>query len=442
MKNDQRFKYLHMMLAGFGAISLSVVFFFLLYRLKNVKELLDWVVEILAPFVYGGIIAYLLRPLCNHIEEFFQITLPGKMKRISPVLGVVLSMVAGLLIIYALINMIAPQLYESVVSIWESLPTRIEAFIVWAEKSFGEDEVLVNFVNSVYMEVYNSLDTWAEESLVPQITNLMGGVGNIVTGVGMSVWKVLLFLKNLLIGFIVAVYLLSSRKRFARQGVLMIRGFFKPRWADLILNEIRFVDRMFAGFIEGKIVDSGIIGVLCYIGCSIFHFPNALLVSVIVGVTNIIPFFGPFIGAAPATFLILIESPIKALWFVLFVFVLQQLDGNVIGPKILGDRTGLSSFWVLFSIVLFGGLWGLAGMLICVPLFAVIYDLLKKLVYKGLQKHESLDIWKEYKHEYGEESPKPRSAEPRREKVEMAEENPEPAPVETEEPAPEETEEN
>lgn len=417
---DQKRKYLNLMLAGFGAISLSVLFFFLLYRLENIREMLDWVMEILAPFVYGGIIAYLLRPLCNHIEEFFQISLPGKLKRLSPLLGVVLGVVTGLLIVYALINMIAPQIYESIVSIWESLPSRIEALIEWAETTFGEDEELVAFVNSVYMEVYNSLDTWAEESLVPYITSLMGGVGNIVTGVGMSVWKVLLFLKNILIGLIVAVYLLASRKRFARQGVLLIRGFFKPRWADLILNEIKFVDRMFGGFIEGKIVDSAIIGVLCYIGCSIFRFPNALLVSVIVGVTNIIPFFGPFIGAVPATFLILIESPIHALWFVLFVFLLQQLDGNVIGPAILGDRTGLSSFWVLFSIVLFGGLWGLGGMLICVPLFAVIYDLLKKLVYKGLVKHDRLDIWKEYKHDYGEETPKPRSAEPRKEEPEKA----------------------
>ena len=196
--------------------------------------------------------------------------------------------------------------------------------------------------------------------------------------------------------------------------MLLIRGFFKPRWADLILNEIKFVDRMFGGFIEGKIVDSAIIGVLCYIGCAIFKFPNALLVSVIVGVTNIIPFFGPFIGAVPATFLILIESPIQALGFVVFVFLLQQLDGNVIGPAILGDRTGLSSFWVLFSIVLFGGLWGLGGMLICVPLFAVIYDLLKKLVYKGLTKHGQLEFWTDYKQDYGEEKPKPRSAEPRK----------------------------
>lgn len=421
--NEQKRKYLNIMLAGFGAISLSVVFFFLLFRMQNIKELLDWIIEILAPFLYGGIIAYLLRPLCNHIEEFFQITLPGKLKRLSPLLGVVLSVVAGLLIVYALINMIAPQLYESVVSIWESLPARIETTIAWAETTFGEEEELVAFVNSVYMEVYNSLDTWAEKSLLPYFTSLMGGVGNIVTGVGMSVWKLLLFLKNVLIGLIVAVYLLSSRKRFARQGVLMIRGFCKPRWADLILNEIKFVDRMFGGFIEGQLADAAIVGILCYIGCSVFQFPNALLVSVIVAATNVIPFFGPFIGAVPATFLILIESPLKALWFVLFILVLQQVDGNIIGPKILGDRTGLSSFWVLFSIVLFGGLWGLGGMLICVPLFAVIYDLLKKLVYRGLAKHGRLDIWREYKHDFGEEEPKPRSAEPSKRKTKEAEDS-------------------
>lgn len=412
MNNERKTKYLYTMLSGFGAISLSVLFFFLLYRMQNIRESIDGIFEILAPFVYGCIIAYLLRPLCNHIEDFFNITLPGKMKKMAPALAVLLSVVAGILIVYALIIMIAPQIADSVVSIWESLPGRIESLIDWGQKTFGEDEKLLNIANSVYMEVYNSLDTWAEESLIPYITSLMGGVGNIVSGVGMSVWKVLMVLKNILIGLIVAVYLLASRKRFARQGVLLIRGALKPRWADLLLDEIAFVDRMFAGFIEGKLVDSAIIGVLCYIGCAIFRFPNALLVSVIVGVTNVIPFFGPFIGAVPATFLILIESPIQALWFVLFVFLLQQVDGNIIGPAILGDRTGLSSFWVLFSIVLFGGMWGLGGMLICVPLFAVIYDLLKKLVYLGLEKHGQLEFWRSYKHDFGDNQPKPRSAEP------------------------------
>ena len=412
MKNERIQKGLQSMLVGFATISLSIVFFFLLFRMDRIRSIVDGILEIMAPFVYGGVIAYLLRPLCNHAEEFFHVTLPGKMRRMAPTLAVIISMITGVLILYALINMIAPQLYQSIVTIWESLPSRVEEFIAWAEKTFGEDEELVATFNAVYSEAYSFLDTWAEESLVPYLSNLMGGVGDIVTGVGMSLLKILLFLKNFLIGLIVAVYMLASRKRFARQGEMLIRSAMKPRWANLVLNEIKFVDRMFGGFIEGKIVDSAIIGVLCYIGCLVFHFPNALLVSAIVGVTNVIPFFGPFIGAVPATFLILIESPIMALWFMLFVFFLQQLDGNVIGPAILGDRTGLSSFWVLFSIILFGGLWGLGGMLICVPFFAVIYDLLKKLVYKGLARNGQLAVWEDYKHDFPDEEPKPRSAEP------------------------------
>ena len=139
-------------------------------------------------------------------------------------------------------------------------------------------------------------------------------------------------------------------------------------------------------------MDSAIIGVLCYIVCAIVKFPSALLVSVIIGVTNVIPFFGPFIGAVPATLLILIQNPIKALWFVLFILILQQIDGNIIGPKILGNSTGLSSFWVLFAILLFGGLWGFVGMIIGVPLFAVIYDVVKKLVIHGLCRNDELEM--------------------------------------------------
>ena len=201
-------------------------------------------------------------------------------------------------------------------------------------------------------------------------------------------WQVLKFVYNILIGLIVAVYVLHGRKRFGKQARLIVRSIFSDRWADRILEEVEFIDRMFGGFINGKILDSAIIGVLCYIACLIFKFPSALLVSVIIGVTNVIPFFGPFIGAIPATLLILIQNPIKALWFVLFVLVLQQLDGNIIGPKILGNTTGLSSFWVLFAILLFGGLWGFVGMIVGVPLFSVIYDVIKKLVIHGLQRHQ------------------------------------------------------
>ena len=225
---------------------------------------------------------------------------------------------------------------------------------------------------------------------------------NILSGAALGVLNVVVVLKNLIIGIIVAVYMLASRKRFVQQGKLVLYSIFKPRWAELIKEEAKYADKMFGGFINGKILDSAIIGVLCYIACLIFKFPSALLVSVIIGVTNVIPFFGPFIGAIPATLLILIQNPIKALWFVLFVLVLQQVDGNIIGPKILGNTTGLSSFWVLFAILLFGGLWGFVGMIIGVPLFAVIYDIIKKLVIHGLKRNEELEMVNTYHDHFGD----------------------------------------
>ena len=396
MKNPERKKYVYWMLVGFGGISLSVIFFFLLYRLQSVEETLQKVVDILMPFVYGGVIAYLLRPMCNWYSAGFRSMLKEEHDKLAEAMAITCSMLTGLLVVYLLIIMIAPQLYFSAASLWNTIPEKVEQLVAWATDTFGENEIILNYFNAGYQAIYTALDQWASETLVPQVSN-------IVSGVGLGVWKVLLFLKNVLIGLIVAVYLLASRKKFSRQGVLLIRSMMKPRWADLVLEEIAYIDRMFGGFIDGKLVDSAIIGVLCYIGCSVFKFPNALLVSAIVGVTNVIPFFGPFIGAVPSILLILIESPIKAVWFSLFVLGLQQLDGNIIGPKILGNHTGVSSFWVLFSILLFGGLWGLVGMIVAVPLFAVLYDLLKRLVRRGLIKNGCVDVLKQYNEDYHEE---------------------------------------
>ena len=393
MNNPEKRKYLYWMLAGFGAISLSVIFFFLLYRLQSVEEILEQIVDILMPFVYGGVIAYLLRPMCNWYSKSFRELMKGKNDKLAEAAAITCSLLTGLLAVYLLIIMIAPQLYRSAASLWDTIPEKVDQLVSWTTSTFGENEIILNYFNAGYQAVYNALDKWAEETLVPQVTN-------IVSGVGLGVWKVLLFLKNLLIGLIVAVYLLASRKKFGRQGIMLVRSVLKPYWANLVLEEIAYVDKMFGGFIDGKIVDSAIIGGLCYIGCMIFKFPNALLVSAIVGVTNIIPFFGPFIGAVPSILLILIESPIKAVWFSLFVLGLQQLDGNVIGPKILGNHTGVSSFWVLFSILLFGGLWGVAGMIVAVPLFAVIYDIIKRLVHRGLRKNDCADILRRYNEDY------------------------------------------
>ena len=400
MKDPYKRRYFYLMMSIFFAISLSIIVFFAVYRFQGIGDGFRKLSDILAPFIYGGVVAYLLRPMCNFYDRTLCDLLPRKMKRAANPIAVTLSMVSGILIVYALIIMIAPQLYESIQSLWHTIPQKVNDFIAWARSTFAEEAWIVellHYFDTSTSAIYQELDAWASGTLSPYISS-------IVSGVGSSVYKVLMFVYNLLIGLIVACYLLASRKKFARQSVMVVKSVLKPKWAEMFLNEVAFVDRMFGGFIDGKIVDSAIIGVLCYLGCMIFKFPNALLVSAIVGITNIIPFFGPFIGAIPSTLLIMIEDPIKGLWFILFVLALQQLDGNVIGPKILGDRTGLSSFWVLFTIVLFGGLWGFAGMIVGVPLFAVIYDLVKKLVRRGLAKREQNEVWDKYKADYPDEA--------------------------------------
>ena len=393
------------MLSLFGAISLSIVVFFVVYRFQGIGDIVRRLGDILAPFIYGGIVAYLLRPMCNFFEQTLETTLPGKTKKAAAPLAVALSLLAGILLVYTLIIMIAPQLYESIHSLWISIPDKVNGFIQWATEKFGDEEMIARvlaLLNTNSESIYEQLETWGKNLISPYLT----GLSSIVSGVGSSLIKILKFLYNLLIGLIVACYLLASRNRFARQSVMVVRCLLKPRWADLFLGEVAFVDRMFGGFIDGKLLDSAIIGVLCYLGCLLFRFPNALLVSTFVGITNVIPFFGPFIGAVPSTLLIMIENPIKGLWFIVFVLALQQLDGNVIGPKILGDRTGLSSFWVLFAIVLCGGLWGVAGMVICVPMFAVIYDIVKKLVRRGLHGKGQMQLWEQYHEDYPEETGK------------------------------------
>lgn len=402
MKDPDKRKYVYLMLSIFGAISLSILVFFLLYRFQGVGDVFHELKDILAPFIYGGVVAYLLRPMCNFFEGLLVKAFPRKMEKTAKTFAIALSLAAGLLAVYAVIIMIAPELYRSILSLWKSLPAKVNGLLDWAGEIFGENEgiaELLHMFDTSAPVIYTNLETWVSETITPYISS-------IVSGVGTSVTKILQFLYDMLIGLFVACYLLASRKKFARQSVLIVRSILKPRWADVFLNEVVFVDRMFGGFIDGKILDSAIIGVLCYIGCAIFKFPNALLVSAIVGITNVIPFFGPFIGGIPATLLIMIEAPIKGLWFGLFVLALQQLDGNIIGPAILGDRTGLSSFWVLFAIILCGGLWGIVGMVICVPMFAVIYDVVKKLVRRGLYKKGQIELWEHYKVNYSDDEPK------------------------------------
>ena len=389
--------YLYGMFAGFGAISLSILFFFLIYRFQGFGDAISKLTGILMPFIYGAVIAYLLKPVCNCVENFLRRLLPEKMGTTANMLAVAISLLFGILVVYALIMMIVPQLITSVTTLYYTARNNLNDFVDWAshQEIIASNQKLLDFIETSYDNLQDTLDNLVRTKLVPSMQSILSGAA-------LGVMSFVTFLKNIIIGVIVSVYLLASRKKFGQQCKMILYSLIKPRWADIILEEVLYADKMFGGFINGKILDSAIIGVLCYIACLIFKFPSALLVSVIIGVTNVIPFFGPFIGAIPATLLILIQNPIKALWFILFVLVLQQVDGNIIGPKILGNTTGLSSFWVLFAILLFGGLWGFVGMIIGVPLFAVIYDVLKKFVFHGLRRNEEMELVTTYHDNFGD----------------------------------------
>ena len=375
--------YLYGMLAGFGAISLSIIFFFLIYRFDGFGSAISTLTGILMPFIYGAVIAYLLKPVCNTIEGFLHRIFPEKLHSMANMLAIAATLLFGVLVVYALVMMVVPQLITSVTSLYYTAQTSITRFMRWVntQKVFLDNETLMGYFNDAYDVIVANLTT-LRTTLLPSLQNLQG----ILSGVGVGVMNVVTWFKNLLIGLIVAVYLLASRKKFTKQAKMILYSVVKPHWAQLIQEEVLYADKMFGGFINGKIMDSAIIGVLCYFACIIFKFPSALLVSVIIGVTNVIPFFGPFIGAVPATLLILIQSPIKAIWFVLFVLVLQQLDGNVIGPKILGDSTGISSFWVIVAILVGGGFFGVLGMFFGVPVFACLRMLVKWLMDRRLAR--------------------------------------------------------
>lgn len=388
MNSNNKKNYIYWMFAIFGAIALNVALFFLIFRFKEFGGVIGKIIAILKPMIYGAAIAYLLKPVCNTYEHKLNEHLPSKLKKMSKALAITGSMLTMCIIVYLLLIIIIPQVVNSVTSLINTLPDKLNYAASWLEETLKEDTVVANYITENYIMLKDTAIEWISNELIPNMQNIQ----NILAGVGIQIWNSVMFLKNLLIGLIIAVYLLASRKKFAVQGKMVLYSIVKTKWADKILTELKYADNTFVGFINGKILDSAIIGVICYVCCLIFKFPNAMLVSVIVGVTNIIPFFGPFIGAIPSALLIFIESPLKSLWFLIFIVVLQQVDGNIIGPKILGNSTGLSSFWVLFSILVFGGLWGFVGMVIGVPLFAVIYDIAKKLVFCGLKRNGKEDM--------------------------------------------------
>lgn len=389
-------RYLKIGITRAAILASGILCAFVLFKMPVIISILKGITEILKPFLYGVVFAYLLAPLCNKIEEkLFQIFPKAKTKarRFICFIAIVISLCVAIAVIWLIIMMIIPQVWDSVMKIIQMVPQKLIVVNNWIEHMLENQPEL-----QAYFEEFSS----QAESNIDSLLNVdtIQKVQSIINSLSVQLFGVLGVVKNIFLGLLISAYLLGSRKLFGAQAGLILHGVFSDKWAKIIEEEIRYTDKMFNGFLVGKIIDSAIIGLLCFAGTSIMGFEAPAFISVIIGITNIIPFFGPFIGAIPCGLLLLLENPMHCLYFIIFIFVLQQLDGNVIGPKILGNTTGVSSFWVLFAILLFGGMWGVVGMVIGVPLFAVIYDIIRKLVYRGLRKHKRESMITDYEEKY------------------------------------------
>ena len=393
MKRQEFGKYFYLMLAGFGAISLSILFFFILFKIEVVGNYLKAATNTLMPFIIGCVMAYLIYPLSQGITLYLDKLTSDRCKKFTHSVGIFSGLTIFGIAIYLLLWMLLPQLIESITSIINGMPVMVENLSQWITAILKDNPQLQETVNVALESSSLELQSWLTDTMIPKAQEL-------ITTLSASVISTFWFLFDFVIGIIVCVYVLSSADKLKRQAKMIVSSIAPKKWLDTIFEITYEMDQCFGGFIRGKLLDSLIIGILCFICISIMEMPYPVLVSTIVGVTNIIPFFGPFIGAIPGTLLILTVDPMQALYFVIFIFILQQFDGNILGPTILGQSTGLGSIWVLFSILIFGDLFGFVGMVIGVPTFAVIYYLISKCVFKKLKERNMDDVVDDYRSRY------------------------------------------
>lgn len=368
--------------------------YYVIFHLSSLSLTIKNFFVILMPIIDGFILAYLLAPIVNATERtittpIFEFLKKGEKKSQKRFLSIIITDVLVLWAVGSFFSIVIPQIANSIRIILEQFPSYINTMGLWISKLLNDNpefqKSVMDFINQSSMDFTTLINTKVMPQLnsfndVTKMLSQLNGLVNVITSVSMSVYSIFKEAWNLVIGFIISIYLLASKELFAAQAKKIVYAFCSVNRANRFISNVRFAHKTFGGFFVGKILDSIIIGVICFAVTSILGTPFCVLISVIIGVTNIIPFFGPFLGAIPSTLLILFIDPLQALYFVIFVIILQQVDGNIIGPKILGSSTGLSSFWVIFSITLFGGLWGILGMIVGVPIFAILFAFMKSLI--------------------------------------------------------------
>lgn len=388
----------------------SFASYYVIFHIDSLSLTIGNLFTILMPIVDGFILAYLLAPLVNATERvittpFFALIKKENKKNPKRFLSIIITDIFVLWALYAFFSVVIPQIANSIRTILEQFPNYINTFGLWISNLLNDNpefqKSVMDFLNQSSMDFITLINSKVLPQLnsvnnVTEMLSQFSGVINVITSVSMSVYSIFKEIWNLVIGFIISIYLLASKELFAAQAKKVVYAFCSVNRANRFISNVRFAHKTFGGFFVGKILDSIIIGVICFAVTSILGTPFCVLISVIIGVTNIIPFFGPFLGAIPSTLLILFIDPLQALYFVIFVIILQQVDGNIIGPKILGSSTGLSSFWVIFSITLFGGIWGILGMIIGVPIFAILFAFMKSLIETRLSAKELSPDTKKY----------------------------------------------
>ena len=384
MDKKQRF---HWGVTAFLTVAALLVFYDSVFRQGVLLSLLHTFVVSLRPVIYGAAMAYLLAPMVNFFESFI-VRAAGKRggRGLARAGAILLAWAVVAFAFYLFFSILIPQLYQSVVMLANNMQSYYNTVYSWVEKLLDDNPQLAGVVSDMIDEYWADLRAWFTGKFLPQAQQT-------ITAVTSGVVSVLLFFKDFFIGMIVSVYLLALKEKFALNARKLLYSAVNEENYHAALRALRKAHGIFNGFVRGKLLDSLLIGILCFIGASFLKLPYTPLISVVVGVTNLIPFFGPFLGAIPCAFLILLISPIKCLYFIIFIFVLQQIDGNVIGPKILGDSTELSGFWVIVAILLGGGFFGVLGMFLGVPVFACLHALVnyhrdKRLRMKGVETDE------------------------------------------------------
>lgn len=385
-------KYLYWGITAFFVIAGSVVFFMALTRIVEISKFFGNILSILTPVIYGFVIAYLLTPLVKLFENkmFYRAGQrvfsknERRARSATRVFSIFMAYAIAWFLIILLLIFLLPELYNSLESLGNSLPSYFNNAIGFIRETLDSMPDIEVFAVNLLDNAGGYFTDWVQSSLLTNIDSL-------IVSVSSGVYGVLIALSNLLIGMVFSIYIVYNREVFAAQFKKILFSLLPKKTVKKILGGVQYISQSFGGFFIGQIMDSVIIGLICFIFLTAVDMPYTALVSIFVGITNIIPFFGPLIGAIPSALLILMESPVKCLIFVIFIIVLQQIDGNIITPKILSNTTGLNGFWVMFSIIVGGALFGTWGLLCGVPIFAIIYAGVKYLV-AGRLKGKDLPV--------------------------------------------------